>query len=122
MKEKLIYTILNFSCEDQSINAEIKFDSSHSIFKGHFPGNPIVPGVIQIQIIKDLLKKGTGKEFTLHKSKNIKFLNFISPLKNREVNVSISYKFSVNNVISTNAIMSSQKITFLKFSGEFSEP
>ncbi len=85
MKEKLIYTILNFSCEKESINAEIKFDSSHNIFKGHFPGNPIVPGVIQVQIIKDLLEKGNRQRVITYKSKNIKFLNFISPLKNKKV-------------------------------------
>lgn len=120
MKEKLIYTILNFSCEKESINAKIKFDSSHIIFKGHFPGNPIVPGVIQVQIIKELVEKGLSKKLILNKSKNIKFLNFISPLKNREVDVSVNYKASENNMIKASAVITSQEVIFLKFSGEYS--
>jgi len=115
-----IYTISNFTSDNDTISAEITFDVSHSIFKGHFPGNPIVPGVIQVQIIKELLEKGLSKELMLNKSKNIKFLNFISPLKNREISVSINHKASDNNVIRTSAIITSQEVTFLKFSGEYS--
>jgi len=120
MAEIPIYTISKFTSNNDSISAEITFDVSHNIFKGHFPGNPIVPGVIQVQIIKKLLEKGLNQELMLNKSKNIKFLNFISPLKNREVNVSINHKVSDNSVIKTSALITSQEVTFLKFSGEYS--
>ena len=37
--------------------ASIFLNSAHAIFKGHFPGNPVTPGVCMMQIIKELTQK-----------------------------------------------------------------
>jgi len=121
MKQQPRYTISNFTLDNESINAEINFDEKHNIFKGHFPGNPIVPGVVQVQIIKDLAEKGLQKELLLTKSKNIKFLNFISPVENKSVGISVTYQILEDNSIKVNASIFSNEITFLKFIGLFEE-
>jgi len=36
---------------DSTIIANYKTDKDHPIFAGHFPGNPILPGVVQIEMM-----------------------------------------------------------------------
>lgn len=38
------------------IASTIKINASHTIFDGHFPNNPITPGVVQLQITKEILE------------------------------------------------------------------
>jgi 3-hydroxymyristoyl/3-hydroxydecanoyl-(acyl carrier protein) dehydratase len=37
------------------VQATIRLNPDHAIFAGHFPGQPVVPGVCMLQIIKELL-------------------------------------------------------------------
>jgi len=120
MKQASIYSISKFVKDDNSINAEITFNEEHDIFKGHFPNNPIVPGVIQVQIIKDIAEKGLKKKLLLSNSKNIKFLNFINPLKDKPVLLSLNFEVLENTSIKVNSQIYSEDNVFIKFNGIFS--
>ena len=50
------FQIQNIDSLPNSIEAKIELNASHQIFDGHFPNNPITPGVIQLQIVKELLE------------------------------------------------------------------
>ena len=114
-----IYTISSFKSENDSIEATITFNEKHPIFSGHFPDNPIVPGVMQVQIIKDLMEKHLNQNLLLYQAKNIKFLSIISPVKNSQVEVSIRIQSTKDNSLQVQANIRSDEITFMKFSGIF---
>lgn len=57
----------------------IRLNPRHNIFKVHFPGNPIVPGVCQVKIISELIEKYLGRRVVLSGIKNIKYLSVIIP-------------------------------------------
>ena len=59
----------------------IRLHPSHTIFKAHFPGSPIVPGVCQIQILSELMEMYSGKKLYLKEVKNIKFLSVLDPIQ-----------------------------------------
>lgn len=61
------------------INLEL--DSSHEIYRAHFPEQPITPGVCIIQIAIELLSDILHTDFKLIKVKNVKFLSVISPVE-----------------------------------------
>lgn len=77
-----LYTIVDFQQRDQTVHAAVKLNKSHEVFQGHFPGNPIMPGVCMIQMIKELTEKATGKELFLAVASNVKFMAIINPEKN----------------------------------------
>ncbi len=79
---KNLYTVQTFEQSGESVTATVKLNKEHDIFKGHFPGNPVMPGVCMIQIIKELTEKAVGKELFLATSSNIKFMAIINPEKN----------------------------------------
>lgn len=85
-----LYTIVEFHYDEQEVNATIQLNKDHDIFKGHFPGNPVMPGVCMIQIIKELTEKATAKKLFLSVSSNIKFMALINPEVNAVLKLSIS--------------------------------
>lgn len=117
MHPQEIYRITSFKSENENLEATIIFDEKHPVFAGHFPGNPIVPGVIQIQIIKDLFEKGMGQKLLLVQAKNIKFINIISPLKNPGAEIKISFQKNDDQTYTVHASVYSETTTFMKFSG-----
>lgn len=70
--------------DGRRVEASFHFDGELPLFRGHFPGNPIVPGVIMAEALAQtsglLLalssKNGAGKIFYLA-SNNIKFVKLV---------------------------------------------
>lgn len=77
-----LYSIVDFQQQDQTVHIVVKLNKAHEVFQGHFPGNPIMPGVCMIQMIKELTEKATGKELFLAIASNVKFMAIINPEKN----------------------------------------
>lgn len=57
----------------------VRLNNQHEVFKGHFPGNPVTPGVCMMQIIKELIQEITGSSLMLKSSSNVKFMALINP-------------------------------------------
>ncbi|MCK0145108.1 3-hydroxyacyl-ACP dehydratase [Arenibacter sp. F26102] len=74
-----LYTTETFNKNEEGISAQIKLNPKHEIFKGHFPGKPIMPGVCMIQIIKELTERSLGKDLFLSIASNVKFMAIINP-------------------------------------------
>jgi 3-hydroxyacyl-[acyl-carrier-protein] dehydratase len=56
----------------------IKLNSDHIVYAGHFPGHPVTPGVIQLQIVHELSERhlrGNLRLLTMSQSKFLKILN-----------------------------------------------
>jgi 3-hydroxyacyl-[acyl-carrier-protein] dehydratase len=70
------------------LSCSLHFEAAHDIFRGHFPGNPIVPGVCTMAIIKALLEKALGKKLQLSESKTVKFLGLILPSMSPQAHLS----------------------------------
>ena len=54
-------------------------DPKHDVFKGHFPQQPLLPGVIMVDIVRKCLEKIEGTSFKMDTAANIKFLHFLNP-------------------------------------------
>jgi len=68
----------------------IKINTNHQIFKGHFPGRPVLPGVCQIQIVKDIIESEYPKYTSILSSNSIKFLRVIDPNEVGELKLSLN--------------------------------
>lgn len=77
---KDFYKILSLEKTDaQKYLAVIMINEKHDVFKGHFPGNPIMPGVCMMQIIKELTEEITQFPLMLQTLSNVKFMALINP-------------------------------------------
>ncbi len=84
---KELYHIQSFDETGGTVEASIKLNKDHEVFKGHFPGNPIMPGVCTIQIVKELTEKALDKALFLCIVSNVKFMAIINPEKNENIQV-----------------------------------
>lgn len=64
---------------DSKYTITILVNEKHEVFKGHFPGNPIMPGVCMIQIIKELTESITKSSLMIQSLTNVKFMALINP-------------------------------------------
>ena len=93
-----LYTIHDFTQNETIVTATIKLHKERDIFKGHFPGNPVMPGVCMIQIIKELTEKAVAKDLFLSVSSNIKFMAIINPEKNNTLVLTLNIVETENEV------------------------
>ncbi|MBU3026426.1 3-hydroxyacyl-ACP dehydratase [Zobellia galactanivorans] len=85
-----LYSVESFEKEGQNVTATVKLNAAHDVFKGHFPGNPVMPGVCMIQIIKELTEQATEKMLFLSVATNVKFMAIINPEKNDTIQLKLT--------------------------------
>lgn len=106
----------------------IQINKAHEIFNGHFPNNPVTPGVCMLQIIKELTEKQTSQILRMKSAKNIKFMAIINPTLTPEILVDLNLESSESNsdyVVKSSFSFKDPEtqdwVTALKFSGSFSQ-
>lgn len=108
-----LFMVNDFSVKETEINALLVLNESHEIFKGHFPGQPVVPGVCMMQSVKELVERHVKQKLTLVEADNIKFLSVIDPRENKEIQAKISYVKN-DSQLSVNASLFAGTVTFFK--------
>ena len=87
------YTLLSIDTNaDGHYTATIKLNAAHDIFKGHFPGNPVTPGVCMMQIIKEITQQAMDAKLTMQSASNVKFTALINP----EINPDLRLELEIN--------------------------
>jgi len=114
------YEISNIETDNISCGfiAIIKLNPEHEIYKGHFPGNPVTPGVCLIQIVKETTEFFLEEKLFLKSASNIKFLSPVKPNLNPELTIKAKLKQNENGY-SVDSVISYEEIIFMKFKGEF---
>jgi len=97
----------------------VQLNPEHDIFKGHFPGQPVLPGVCQIEILGHSLEKETGKQVYLGNAKNIKFLKIIDPLISSLLILKVKILESSEESIKVSAVLDTDEGAYFKFKGSF---
>ena len=110
------YTTTNVQQNDADYNCLIVFNAGHSIFSGHFPGHPVVPGVCMMEIVKELMQGVLGTPLKLSNAGNVKFLQLITP--ETQPHISISWK-AQDNGFKVNASFKSESATLFKMDGSY---
>lgn len=93
-------------------------NADHEIFKGHFPGMPVVPGVCMVEMIKEILEEVVGKKTNLKKAGTIKFLHVLDPNIYPEINAEVKVKVLASGW-NISAKLFKDKLVFFKMDAGF---
>ena len=74
-----LYFIDSVSRTDEGVTYTLHLNADHLIYKAHFPGEPITPGVCILQMGLELLSDAVGVTLELVGVKNVKFLSILHP-------------------------------------------
>jgi 3-hydroxyacyl-[acyl-carrier-protein] dehydratase len=113
------FTISEKTATDTNVSAVIDINATHNIFEGHFPGQPVVPGVCMVQMIKEILETVIETKLQLQKADFLKFLSVINPAVNKTVVVEFAYEKKDGAIVHVNGRIFKNDITFLKFKKTF---
>lgn len=108
-----LYTIESFTNQDGKVEAGIAVDAGHKIFEGHFPGQPVLPGVCMMQIFKELVEKAVSQKLFLYQADNCKFLSMVDPRVSPKLKFSIDYT-TTEGYIKASGVLKNEEATFLK--------
>ncbi len=110
------YTIL--SHYEGVIKANIAINPNHKVFEGHFPGVPVLPGVCQVQAIKEILEQALNKSLRYSKVRDIKFMHMVIPADMPILECEIAYKPDSDD-IKVNIMLTFDEKNVLKLRGNF---
>lgn len=113
------YTVKSINEADGTIQAVILIDPDHVIFKGHFPGNPVTPGVVQMEMIKELLIVQFNRSLKLKSMNNCKFLAILNPQVSPEVQIKITLLPTDSESIKISGVIAKDDVNFLKIQAEY---
>ena len=112
------YTVVDFQVTENQVNAQIRLNPEHEVYKGHFPGQPVVPGVIQLQMIKELMEKALNQKLLLNQMVFAKYLMMIVPGTSPVINLKITYSIKETTRVFT-AVIKDDRFVFTKVKGSF---
>ncbi len=82
------YTIENVvKLEDGTTLFHISLRSDSAVYQGHFPGQPVSPGVCNIQLIKECAEQVAGKPLLMNNLQQCRLTTLVTPLEHPEVEV-----------------------------------
>ncbi|MEC3906108.1 3-hydroxyacyl-ACP dehydratase [Tamlana sp. 2201CG12-4] len=105
--------------DTNTIHASIRLNKNHDVFHGHFPGNPVTPGVCMIQTIKEITQTQVNSLLFLQNISNVKFTALINPNINPDLTLELSLNQENNTVKVKNITKFTDGTIALKYNGTF---
>lgn len=81
------FEIIHTDAGSTVLTVSIRLNPDHEIYKAHFPGQPITPGVCQVQIVTEILSRHLDADVALTDIKSVKYMSVISPDETVELTV-----------------------------------
>ena len=113
------FTISSNQKENNSYKIVLELNAMHTIFEGHFPGRPVVPGACMLQMVKEVTEIILDKKVQLTKGDNLKFLQLINPYEHRTLQMDLTFNISEEGIANVSANLSNGSSVCFKFSGSF---
>lgn len=72
--------------------ATVRTEGNSSWFSGHFPGDPILPGIAQLNMVVDLISKSEGNSLCITGLSRVKFRKIVRPGELLDIHVTSGNK------------------------------
>ena len=120
MLQNTLYIIKSIQkSENKDLFSTISINKDDRIFEGHFPGQPVLPGVCLTNMITDVVSNSKKETYYLKSADTIKFLHLVEPSLFPTLTVHLHLIAETSNTIKAEATISSESLVFLKFKGSF---
>lgn len=85
------YRITQIIEGEDGFKSTVELMEKHPIYEGHFPFEPIVPGVCTLAIIRSCLSVYSDKNVSFCKIKECKFISVIKPRAGLSLSIDITF-------------------------------
>lgn len=87
-----LYRIIRQTRLAKGWECRLSLNASHPVYRAHFPGYPVTPGVCIVQLAKEVVTVCHAKPFFLRGMKHVKFLRILQPDRHEKVSVRLQLK------------------------------
>lgn len=109
------YTILSKEATAETAwTVNVELNPHHKVYQGHFPGNPVLPGVCTLQIIKECLEQLMGSTLQYAQVNSCKYLSVVNPSITPELQLNLTAKALEDNQIQLLADGKTGETDFIK--------
>lgn len=115
--ENKYYKILDANVDGLDAVYRIALLPDCDVYRGHFPGNPVSPGVCNIETIKECAMLLTGKKLQISTIKQCRLTAVASPALCPEVDVTLSLLPTDKGFAVTASIADAER-TYMEYKGE----
>ncbi|ODS82594.1 MAG: hypothetical protein ABS46_08440 [Cytophagaceae bacterium SCN 52-12] len=86
-----LYFLQSVSDTGETVTFDLLVKVDHPLYKGHFPGRPVTPGVVLAEMVKELLESLLGKSLEMVRMRQCKFLSAHDPGRYPQIGISVSW-------------------------------
>lgn len=99
----------------------IALNPQHQVYQGHFPGDPICPGVCSIQTIRECAELALGAKLTISTVSQCRFSELLTPTKNVDLLLKMTLDKSAEGIVKVVASILPEdgETPFLEYKGEY---
>ena len=116
-----LFEIIEGSAEGSGFSVTIKISPDHIVYKGHFPGYPVTPGVVFLQIVHELAEYHLKRKIQLVELLNCKFLKIVNPNVENRIALSVDI-ISKNSLLYVKAFGNNNSGVFFQLSAVYTCP
>ena len=89
--DEQFYTLKEITGEEGSFNANVILNTDHSVYKGHFPSQPIAPGVLLMDMCRKVAGSILNAEVRIKEARSIKFVKILDPNMLSQLTIRITF-------------------------------
>ncbi|MDD3034197.1 MAG: beta-hydroxyacyl-ACP dehydratase [Bacteroidales bacterium] len=108
------------SLKVDTYSAQVSINPEDPIFSGHFPGQPVLPGVCTLAILKDCICKATQKRLVYCEMAQCKFIGMVDPSLSCTLNIDFTLVGTVEK-LTVNATVSEGERVVMKIKAVMAE-
>jgi 3-hydroxyacyl-[acyl-carrier-protein] dehydratase len=108
------FHIVTIESNATEYKCKVKLNAEHDLYRVHFPGNPVTPGVCLVQMATEILEEKYKKKLLLTSAGSIKFKKMVVP--HDEPTFLFSKTILEDNVLRVNASVENDDVQFAKMS------
>ena len=109
-----LYEIQDIQLSPGGINVRVQLNADHEIFKGHFPGQPVMPGVCMMELVCAVAERKAGIPLRITGGPLIKFLNMVDPRKTAELQVEMTLEEKDHHLLAVGRLFN-ESLVFVRF-------
>ncbi len=112
--------IKDLNKQDNVITASVVFPPEFTVFEGHFPDKPILPGICMVQLVKVIVELSGKNKFEISEIKLAKFYAPVNP--NDKLSVECNLSLMPDNQLLVKTVMNvlNQKVAQVEIVGKIS--
>lgn len=112
---KNFYTITKIYNEAESYAIQAELNADHEIYYGHFPQQPVVPGVCTIQLVKECVESIKNTSLQYSQIQSCKFLAVINPKADSAIKIILTLTEADGSInLQADILQKEQPVTKLK--------